>query len=427
MKRRHHGSLTLDADEAPLSSLNAVGNPLTVEENMIKRSKIDYLRSNGSLLRFLDFTSPTLSSDATVSSHFDEIAEHLLRHTRIVCQVPAAKSVDDAEEEYKILELEFYLIKNEFHRDPYAHDHEEQRICGQWYFHRAPRRAPFTASPTTKPRCGASLDRGYRGGTRKGLDITIGTPLVTMPETLITSRYFAPTSSISSTPPPPPTDPASSTTRGGILIRSLRRMSDMKVISGPSLVVDELLRASRASSIAELVRDKWCDDISAFGPTGLHQHAIKSAFLFLRHRPSAETDTAPIVYKSPRIGLDLSNPATRCSSSDPRILYVSRPYRYFLYPHLLTANGRGQTLLGVYQWYRAQTSGSEETQAVAIDELAKLTGIQKLTITKYLGDYRDACAVGDVKAFVGPKGKGASASPSQFLRMMGAIERFLAS
>ncbi|KAG6903603.1 hypothetical protein DXG01_016447, partial [Tephrocybe rancida] len=70
-------------------------------------------------------------------------------------------------------------------------------------------------------------------------------------------------------------------TRGGALLRSLRRLSDNKVISGPSLLVDEILRLSSAADIPELVEQKWAKDTSAFGS--------RPVSLFLRPRsPSSQ-------------------------------------------------------------------------------------------------------------------------------------------
>ena len=35
--------------------------------------------------------------------------------------------------EYDILEIEFYLLKEGCHEDPYTHGAEEQRSSGRWY------------------------------------------------------------------------------------------------------------------------------------------------------------------------------------------------------------------------------------------------------------------------------------------------------
>lgn len=111
--------------------------------------------------------------------------------------------------DYSLMEVEMYLVKPG-HEDPFCHSSEAQRTSGQWYFHRAPTRSP--------PAAGAPLP-GFRGGTRKGLDVTFGGPGAV----------------------------------GGILLRSMRRVSDGTLISGPSLLVDELLSTSSQPSIAALI------------------------------------------------------------------------------------------------------------------------------------------------------------------------------
>ncbi|KAI0268092.1 hypothetical protein BC834DRAFT_676068 [Gloeopeniophorella convolvens] len=273
-----------------------------------------------------------------------------------------------------------------------------QRLSGSWYFHRVPRRSGTVSNPT------AVL--GYRGGSRKGLDITLGSPVAPIIST--NSHYFPSTSSTLGEPVP---------VRGGVLLRSLRRVSDGAVVSGPSLLVDELLRVSKASSIAELVTDKWQGDLSAFCSPPSEGPDRRHTFLFIGakniHSPSQ-------VYKSPRIGLDLSHPATCPELTDQRVQYVSKPYRYFILPHLLTANGRGQTFLGVYDHY---INNLRVTEASLASKIVSSTGLQLTTVSKYLSAYQEAISSGKFERFVGSKGKGASASPVPFLQLIGALRR----
>ena len=134
------------------------------------------------------------------------------------------------------------------------------------------------------------------------------------------------------------------------MLRTLRRVSDSTVISGPSLLVDELLRSSVVDDIPELVNDKWLGAISAFrAPPSAENPDLNPVSLFIGVKDKTASTRAPLqIYKSSRIGLDLSHPSTRLDPSDRRVRYVSNPYRYFVLPHLLTANGRGQTFLGVH-------------------------------------------------------------------------------
>jgi hypothetical protein len=56
-------------------------------------------------------------------------------------------------------------------------------------------------------------------------------------------------------------------------------------------------------------------------------------------------------------------------------------------------------------------------------DLARITGLKEPTVKRYLGDYLRGLDQGSLKAFVGPAGKGASSSPTTYLRMMGILER----
>ncbi|KAG6844461.1 hypothetical protein H0H87_006744 [Tephrocybe sp. NHM501043] len=292
-----------------------------------------------SLQQNLDFSS--LNTASTINKRFDTVGYALLHDFHLVVRS------GDEEEAFEILELEFYLRKDGCHEDPFTHGSEEQTISGRWYFHRAPRRS------TDSTRSSTSLT-AYRGGSRKGMDLTIGGP----PET-IASPYF-------SQPQPEVTVDRQISIRGGALLRSLRRISDKKVISGPSLLVDEVLRLSKASSIPELVEQKWANDTSAF--------TTRPTSLFLRPRPSS-FQQKPAVYRSPRIGLDLSHPGTTVSPAHPRVVFLSQRYRYFTHPHILTSKGRPQTFLGVLRTVLDTTCADHNLDSVdLLGELVKIVG-----------------------------------------------------
>ncbi|CCL99904.1 uncharacterized protein FIBRA_01929 [Fibroporia radiculosa] len=364
------------------------------------------------LIDLLDCTS--ISTDAVLADRFECIARTLLHDHRLVASYGGSSA------EYDIMEVEFYLYKAGCHEDPFTHASEEQSRSGQWcvltllddakpcrptkktkthrYFHRAPRRSQSTATLATAA-------GGYRGGTRKGLDLTLGA------SPSRTSAYFPPPVSTSA-------DPHSPTVRGGILLRTVRRVSDSKVISGPSLLVDEVLRISHAASIAELVEDRWNGDISAFP-----SDAARKVTLALKRIPPKPDAMPPILYRSPRIGLDLSHPDIPADNSlaHPRVIYVSKPYRFFVHPHLLTSNGRGQTFLGVYR--NCVTTPAVEDGDVFRSELAELTAMKLSVVVKYLSEFKHSLSHGSLRSFLGSSGKGASASPVLFLRMMGTLER----
>jgi hypothetical protein len=209
------------------------------------------------------------------------------------------------------------------------------------------------------------------------------------------------------------------TVRGGILLRTLKRFSDSTVISGPSLLVDELLRASGASEIPELVDGKWQGDISASRvPSVENPDSNLAATLYIGNKETSKGNP-PQIYRSPRVGLDLSHPSTRLDPSDKRVRYVSKPYRYFILPHLLTAKGRGQTFLGVHDHCVKVLEISKKS--LLTGKIASLTSLQAQTIEKYLDAYREGLEVGDVERFIGLRGKGVSASPTSFLQLLGAL------
>jgi hypothetical protein len=195
-------------------------------------------------------------------------------------------------------------------------------------------------------------------------------------------------------------------------------VTDSTVISGPSLLVDELLRTSRASDIPELVNDKWLGNISAFRAPSPSDPDSNPVTLFIGVKQ--ETPSPPQIYKSPRIGLDLSHPSTRLDPSDRRVRYVSKPYRYFVLPHLLTANGRGQTFLGVHNHCVDVLQISKRSSLAG--KIASLAGLKPQTVDKYLNTYQEALASGELERFIGSRGKGASSSPGTFLQLMGALQ-----
>ena len=274
----------------------------------------------------LDLTSlSTPSSQATlheaVSTRFSQIAKALLGSHHLCLSSPSHTQPIL----YDILELEFYLNLSRSgadgslytHSDPFTHASEEQRVSGRWYFHRAPAGKNGGVSKT-----------GYRGGTRKGLDLTFGGP--------VESGFFASSSSGASSS----TAKSTSDTRGGILLRCLRRRSDKAIISGPSLLVDEILAQSGAQSISELVEGAsfWGGKTGAFGASSVGSPTLRVR----RNDDSEDAEEQPVVYSSPRIGLDLSNPNVTLSLSDLRIQLIARPYRYIVHPELVTSKGKGK-------------------------------------------------------------------------------------
>ena len=266
---------------------------------------------------------------------------------------------------------------------------------------------------------------GYRGGTRKGLDLTIGR----IPPQAVPSKYFVPISN-------PPEFGDQQLLCGGILLRSLRELGPKsKVISGPSLLVDHIIKLSGASSISDLVENKWAGDTCAY----ISEKDERSTRLFLRpvsepSSTSSSSKAASTIYFSPRIGLDLSHPGTtnpEILPLHPRIQFLPKPYRFFTHPEELKANGRPQTFLGVLSLCISTTGNSDFSEALKkpflSQEIAALMALKEPTCAKYLAEYvagREG-GVDLLKSFVGPKGKGASSSPFTYLRMMGALSNLI--
>jgi hypothetical protein len=83
------------------------------------------------LLPLLDFSSPSLSSNASIVERFDRIAEHLFQRSYLVC-CSTKRDGGPKRVLYELLEFEFYLIKPECHSDPFTHDGQDQRLSGAW-------------------------------------------------------------------------------------------------------------------------------------------------------------------------------------------------------------------------------------------------------------------------------------------------------
>lgn len=233
--------------------------------------------------------------------------------------------------------------------------------------------------------------------------------------------------------------------RGGVLLRSLRQISNNKIVSGPSLLVDQILLLCKASSIADLVDKQWGGDINAFAS---HTDGVTNARSCLYLKPielklPSPTSRGPLdavarlmsppkppIFRSPRIGLDLSHPGTLPLATHPRVNFVSRSYRYFIHPDSLTANGRVQTFLGVL--YHCLENGLTlptsrqnmgKTASALKREIAKITALKELTVEKYLAEYMEGLEKEtNLKRFTGAQGKGACAAPAIYLRMIGAVE-----
>ena len=211
--------------------------------------------------------------------------------------------------------------------------------------------------------------------------------------------------------PSPASDSDSDSTRGGILFRTIRRVKDQQVVSGPSRLVDEILAQSGAQSILDLVQSKWKEDTFAFSPT------VPGSRPSLRIIPRKELSATTSLYRCPRIGLDLSHRSATNSPWDPRVAFVCKPYRYVVNPELLTLNGRPQTFIGVYDHLSNSMEGGTTKLAEAI---AGATGIQRQTVLKYI-ECLDLGLEGKrgLDSFIRTKTR----SVADYLTMVGALRR----
>jgi hypothetical protein len=234
-----------------------------------------------------NLTVPNYASSSEYFEAFSRIARFLLCDCLL--------SISD--QLFRLLEIEFYLVSPS-HQDPFCHAHEDQQSVAKWYFHRA----------------GSGADSGYRGGTRKGLDLTFGQ--------------------------------ADGSTKGGILLRGMCQVNEKgeelpdRTILGPSKLVDELLSLSGAPSLkdvsgapisffgsyadiprlSQLVDVRWAGDTSAVEASPSRLHLVPSP-------PDAPPPPEPLA--TARIGLDLSHQSIKPPFAEhPRVIFLPKPYRF---------------------------------------------------------------------------------------------------
>jgi len=163
--------------------------------------------------------------------------------------------------DFEILELEFYFYQKEIHPDPYSHAFQypnrvvpKMSVTGSWYFHRFIGIEKYTH-------------------TRRGLDLTYGSGEL--------KAY------------------------GGLLIRSVKRESDGKLISGPSNVMSKVLEAAdNPQAIQKLAFN--LEEGMAFRPDSV-----------LRLVPREKPLDLPL-FKTKRQGL-----------GDKNLFYRDKEYRFF--------------------------------------------------------------------------------------------------
>jgi len=169
---------------------------------------------------------------------------------------------------HRIVELETY-VHGPAHSDPYTHGDAGQGCCGVWYFHRQ--------------------GKSFKSGTFKGLDLACGDD--------------------------------QSGVRAGLLLRSVQQLeAGSKLVEGPCLVVDLILRHSRKKSIADFTSGRAASELPADATEDL---ALKPAAL-----PRSDQTWA-----APRVGLVLRDDgAGKTHSHGKPSGFVARPYRFSTVP-----------------------------------------------------------------------------------------------
>ena len=227
---------------------------------------------------------------------FRSMADLLLnRATLIAAGVP-----------HRLTEVEFYY-RGGRHRDDFTHGDPIQTTFGIWYFHKT--------------------GGEYRGGTYKGLDISIGYD----------------------------------DTHGGILIRGLERLAPApERLDGPCLVVDHLLSLNRSPSIRELVSRF---DLRIDAP---EEPGARPLYVTMD-----EGSRGQAVYESPRVGLTLKR-----GDLALRQRFIARPYRFLTEPARIK-KGKVHVIVALHR------------RGMAAAEIARITGAGAASVRKYAALYEE--------------------------------------
>ena len=213
---------------------------------------------------------------------------------------------------------------------------------------------------------------------------------------------------------------------GGILLRSMRSMDGSgTVISGPSLLVDKILNITKSRNISEFVNTKLGGCISALSPTNHERTLGHSAKLYLATSTRPPDTHAPMIHRSPRVGLDLAHPSVVPQRNNGRVQFISKLYRHFVHPELLKSNGRYHTFIGILlEQHSAESTTSESLHCPILRaQLIEMTMLKRVTIEKYIKDYTQGFTKRSLSEYVGSSGKGASSNPQMFMGMMGVLRR----
>jgi hypothetical protein len=250
--------------------------------------------------------------------------------TRIAERLLNASRLHVAGTPHRFTEIEFYDFDPPVHPDPFTHRDPIQWECGRWYFHRT--------------------GGVYRNGSFKGFDLTFG----------------------------------DGNSRAGILIRGLET-PDGKLIDGPSLCVDYLLKTTHNNTVRAL--DFAIGERVAWDPDNP---------LYLADSPAEQRP----IYRSARVGLSLKR-----SKSAEATNFILRPYRYLTEPRRI-AKGKPYLILALH------------AQGMSADEIRELTGGTRASVTRYLADFASGRDESDFQRYFGQ-----NLTPADLCRLHGTWHR----
>ena len=207
---------------------------------------------------------------------------------------------------HRLTEVEFYY-RGGRHGDDFTHGDPIQTNFGIWYFHRT--------------------GGEYRGGTYKGLDISIGYD----------------------------------DTHGGILIRGVEQLAPAPaLLDGPCLVVDHLLALNQSPSIKELVSGF---DLRIDAPDPPDASPL---YLEIDARTRRQA-----VIESPRVGLTLKR-----GELAVRQRFIARPYRFLTEPARIK-KGKASLVVALHR------------RGLPAAEIVRLTGGTAAAVKKYAALYEE--------------------------------------
>ena len=151
-----------------------------------------------------------------------------------------------------------------------------------------------------------------------------------------------------------------------------------------------------------------CMEVIGYLVRPYHRHHRQSAEPLRMFQPNFDEEKRQLRF-IPHPGSALIYPVLALKIQT-QIDHLHQQYRHFIHPHLLTSNGKAYTFLGAFQTYSESSSNDRH----ALKENIKLSGLKPHTTLKYFMEYTDSLrnSKSRIDSFIGPGGKGASASPN---------------